>query len=79
MHFARVELPKSIQFNLTIDNLFDYNKAMYGYAPSNVNTTDSIFLAPRNNDISQSSRVTIPGNVSYMMPRNFMLSARMSF
>lgn len=76
---TRRYLPKSIQFNLTIDNLFDYNKAMYGYAPSNVNTTDSIFLAPRNNDISQSSRVTIPGNVSYMMPRNFMLSARMSF
>lgn len=76
---TRRYLPKSIQFNLTIDNLFDYNKPMYGYAPSNVNTTDSIFLAPRNNDISQSSRVTIPGNVSYMMPRNFMLSARMSF
>jgi hypothetical protein len=40
---------------------------------------DSIFMAPRNNDITQSSRVTIPGNVSYMTPRNFMLSARLNF
>jgi hypothetical protein len=71
--------PKTVQLNLTIDNLFGHNSPMYGYAPSNVNTTDSIFMAPRNNDISQPARVTIPGNVTYMTPRNFMLSARMTF
>ena len=76
---GRRYLPKTIQFNLTIDNLFDYNAPMYGYSPSNVNTTDSVFMAPRSNDITQSARITVPGNVSYMTPRNFILSARMSF
>lgn len=76
---VRRYLPKSVELSLTIDNLFDHSKPLYGYALSNDNTADGVFLAPRNNDISNPSRVAIPGNVSYMMPRNFMLSARMQF
>jgi hypothetical protein len=72
-------MPDTIQLNLTIDNLFGHTKPLFNYASSNNNTTDGVFMAPRNNDISNPSRVAIPGNVSYMAPRNFTLSARMTF
>ena len=42
-------------------------------------TASSIVTVPRNNDISQPAIMTVPGSYNYQPPRNYMLTAKLSF
>lgn len=77
---VRRYLPKTVQFDLAIDNLFNRGAPVYGSSgTTSTALSAATFIAPRNNDISNPSRVTIAGNPSYLPPRNYMLTARMDF
>jgi hypothetical protein len=71
-------LPKAIHFDLNIDNLLDDTDAQFGYSTGSQNTSEQVFL-PRNGNLSDPSRYSAPGNVFYMDPRSFTLTARMEF
>ena len=58
--------------------LLDDTGAQYGYSTGSQNTSETVFL-PRSGDLSDPSRISVPGNVFYMEPRNFTLTARMEF
>jgi hypothetical protein len=75
---ARRFLPKAIHFDLNIDNLLDDTDAQYGYSTGSQNTSETVYL-PRSGDLSDPSRYGVPGNVFYMDPRTFTLTARMEF
>ena len=70
--------PKTIQFDLVIDNLLNNREANYAFSSSSA-TTAYTLLVPRNGDWTQPARTTVAGTPTYFMPRNFMLSAKMSF
>ena len=42
-------------------------------------TASSIVTVPRNNDISQPAIMTVPGSYNYQPPRNYTLTAKLSF
>jgi hypothetical protein len=71
--------PKSIQFDLTIDNLFDRSAPLYNSAASSTATSNGTAFVPRNDDVSNPARVTVRNNPSYLAPRNYMLSAKLNF
>jgi hypothetical protein len=70
--------PKTVQFDLNIDNLLNNREANYGYSNDSA-TTAYTFNSPRNGDWTQPARVTLPGTPSYFVPRNFLLTAKVSF
>lgn len=73
--------PKTIQFDLVIDNLTNRNVPMYqltGTGTSN-STSAGAIQVPIGGDITKPGRTSIPGNVSYPTPRNLMLSAKLNF
>lgn len=70
--------PKTIQFDLIIDNLLNNREANYAFSSSSATTAYTI-LVPRNRDYSHPARTTVAGTPTYFMPRNYMLSAKMSF
>ncbi|MSU66172.1 MAG: hypothetical protein EXS38_08755 [Opitutus sp.] len=74
---ARRYAPKTIQFDLAIDNVFGLDRPINENAVTTV--TGSVFLAPRNNDISQPSVVSTPGSYNYQPPRSYMLTAKFAF
>ena len=69
--------PKTIQYDLSIDNAFGMNRTINENAVTTV--TGSTFLAPRNNDISQPAVETKPATYNYLTPRNFTLTAKLAF
>ena len=71
-------MPERIHFDLNVDNLLDDTDAQYGYSTGSQNTAGTVYL-PRSGDLSDPSRYGVPGNVFYMQPRNFTLTARMEF
>ena len=71
-------LPKTIHFDLNVDNLLDDTDAQYGYSTGSQNTSEQVFL-PRNGNLSDPARYSAPGNVFYMEPRTYTLTARMEF
>ena len=75
---ARRFTPKSIQFDLSIDNLLDRRAPLFGSTQGSHNTSDTVFV-PRDGTLSDPSRVSVPGNFSYLTPRNFTLTAKMDF
>jgi outer membrane receptor protein involved in Fe transport len=60
---------KKIDFNLTVANLFNYDKPLYNGSA----------LSPTNADITTPARTTIPRSFSYVVPRSFRLSATHTF
>ena len=76
--FARGR-PKSIQFDLSIDNLFDLSRPLLENSSTTNSTANSLNLAPRNNDISNISVMSIPGAYNFQPPRNYMLTAKFAF
>ena len=58
-----------VDFNLSISNLFDYDKVLY----------NSTGLRMRNGDITQPAAVSVPKQYSYVTPRSFRLSATLGF
>ena len=71
-------LPKTIHFDLNVDNVLDDTAAQFGYSTGSQNTSETVFL-PRSGDLSDPSRISVPGNVFYFDPRSFTLTARMEF
>ncbi|MDP3071679.1 MAG: TonB-dependent receptor plug domain-containing protein [Opitutaceae bacterium] len=68
---------RSLQLDLNIDNLFNRRAPIYGSSGGVVGTS-ATNLRPRT-DISSPARVTVPGNLSYLIPRNYTLSAKLNF
>jgi outer membrane receptor protein involved in Fe transport len=65
----RVTKKYEIRFNLSIDNLLDDDKVRF---------TNTI-LRPRNGDVTNPSRVTVPNNYWYQAPRSYTLAATVPF
>ena len=76
--FARFT-PKTIQFDLAIDNLFGFSKPVLENSSTNNSTANSLVLAPRDNDVSNISVVSIPGSYNWQPPRSYMLTAKLSY
>jgi outer membrane receptor for ferric coprogen and ferric-rhodotorulic acid len=71
-------IPRTVHFDLAVDNLLDDTDAQYGYSTGSQNTSETVYL-PNNGSLSDPSRYGVPGNVFYMEPRTFTLTARMEF
>jgi hypothetical protein len=77
----RSYIPKSIQFDLTIENLFGRKAPIYGYTSTggqNV-ATNGVIPVPNDGTLNDPSSYSVPGNFFYLNPRNFTLSATMNF
>ncbi|MSU65621.1 MAG: hypothetical protein EXS38_05870 [Opitutus sp.] len=70
--------PKTIQFDLAIDNLFDLDQVLE-YSTTSNSTANSNILAPVNNDISQQAMILIPGAYNWQPPRSYTLTAKINF
>lgn len=70
--------PKTIQFDLAIDNLFDL-KQVLEYSTTSNSTANSNILVPLNNDISQQAMILIPGAYNWQSPRSYTLTAKINF
>lgn len=73
--------PKSVQFDLHVENLFNRKKPIYGYTSTggqNV-ATNGVLMIPNDGTLSDPSSHSVPGNFFYLNPRNFTLSATMNF
>jgi hypothetical protein len=71
--------PKTIQFDLAIDNLFNLTKPVIEYSTTNNSSANSLVMAPLNNDITQPAIHAIPGAYNYQAPRNYTLTAKLNF
>ena len=71
--------PKSIQFDLAVDNLFGRSAPIIETSSTGSSTANGLVLAPRNNDISNPSIVSIPGSYNFQAPRNYTLTAKLNF
>jgi hypothetical protein len=74
-------VPKSIQFDLHVDNLFGRTKPIYGYTSTggqNV-ATNGVLLVPNDGTLNDPSSYSVPGNFFYLNPRNYSLTASMNF
>ncbi len=60
---------RTVDFNLTVSNLFNYDRVLY-------NTTG---IRPRGGDFSTVARETVPIRFSYATPRSYQLSASYKF
>jgi hypothetical protein len=75
------DVPKSIQFGLTVENLFGRKSPIYGYSSTggqNV-ATNGVILVPDDGTLNDPSSYSAPGNFFYLNPRSFTLSATMNF
>ena len=70
--------PKTVQFDLQIDNLFDYTKPIYGNLGTSA-ATGPTKMVPLNGDWTNPASKTVPGNPGLLMPRNYMLTAKFNF
>ena len=75
----RLREGRSLQVDLNIDNLFDRRAPVFG-SNGGVIGTNATNLRPRPGEtIASPARITVPGNFSYLVPRNYTLSAKLSF
>jgi hypothetical protein len=75
--FIVVDGQRPLDLTLIVDNLFDRRAPIYG-SNGGVIGTNATNLRPRT-DISSPARVTVPGNFSYLVPRKYPLSAKLTF
>jgi outer membrane receptor protein involved in Fe transport len=71
--------PKTIQFDLNIDNLFNNKDIIYGNINDVVQTANTFFRPRVGEDITSPARRTVPGTFSYSNPRGATLSAKLNF
>jgi hypothetical protein len=79
---SRRFLPKSVQFDLSIENLNGRDSPIYGFTSTGGQNTNGTNFVPNDGPeaiTSDPSRKAVPGNFFYLNPRNFTLSARMDF
>jgi outer membrane receptor protein involved in Fe transport len=65
----RITRKQEIRFNLSIDNLLDDSKVRY----------ISTILRPPGGDVTNPSRVTVPNNYWYQIPRSYTFAATVPF
>jgi outer membrane receptor protein involved in Fe transport len=70
--------PKTVTFDLFVDNLFNNREANYVFSSSSATTSYTV-NAPYNGDYTSPARIVVPGTPVYFNPRNFLLTARLSF
>ena len=70
--------PKTIQFDLAIDNLFNLDQVLE-YSTTSNSTANSNILVPLNNDITQQAMILIPGAYNWQPPRSYTLTAKINF
>jgi outer membrane receptor protein involved in Fe transport len=71
--------PKSIQFDLTVENLEGRNGPIFGFTSTGGQNTSGTLFRPNDGTLRDPSRHSVPGNFFYLNPRNFLLTARMEF
>ncbi len=76
--FARVK-PKTVQFDLAIDNLFDMSRPVIENSTTGNSTANALQYVPRNNDVSNTGIMAVPGAYNFQPPRNYTLSAKFSY
>ena len=72
-------IPKTVQFDLNIDNLLNRRDPIFGNIGDTVGTGVTQFRPRVGEDITSPARRTVPGNFSYLIPRNYTLSAKLNF
>ncbi|MBL9211904.1 MAG: TonB-dependent receptor plug domain-containing protein [Opitutaceae bacterium] len=72
-------VPRSIQFDLAIENLFGRKAPIYGFTSTGGQNTNGTNLVPNDGTLDDPSSYSVPGNFFYLNPRNFSLSATMNF
>ena len=71
--------PKTIQFDLNVENLANNRNVIYS-SINDVVQTSNTFLRPRvGEDFTSPARRTVPGTFNYFPPRNVTLSAKFNF
>ena len=78
MKEVRRMAPKTIQFDLNLDNVLNNTKPNYTYGGGSPSTSNTL-VVPRNGDYSSPARVTVPGTPTYFAPRSYFLTARLNF
>ncbi len=79
---ARKFMPKSVTFDLSIENLNGRDSPIYGFTSTGGQNTNGTNFVPNDGPeaiTSDPSRKSVPGNFSYLNPRSFTLTARMEF
>ena len=76
---GRQYAPKTIQFDLAINNLFGLDKPVLENSTTGNSTANALVQAPMNNDISQPAIVSIPGSYNFQPPRSYTLTAKLNF
>jgi len=76
--FARYS-PKTIQFDLSIDNLFDMRRPVLENSTTGNSTANALQYVPRDNDVSNPGIMAVPGAYNFQPPRNYTLTAKLSF
>jgi outer membrane receptor protein involved in Fe transport len=75
---SRRFMPKTVTFDLTVNNLENRRTPVYGYTTGSQNTSSTVYV-PNNGSLSDPSRHAVAGNFFYFDPRSFLLSARLDF
>jgi hypothetical protein len=70
--------PKTVTFDLYVDNLMNNREANYAFSSSSATTAYTLSV-PRDGDWTKPARITVPGTPTYFMPRNFMFTAKFGF
>jgi outer membrane receptor protein involved in Fe transport len=79
---SRRLIPKTVTFDLSIENLNGRDSPIYGFTSTGGQNTNGTNFVPNDGPeaiTSDPSRKSVPGNFFYLNPRNFTLSARMDF
>ena len=71
--------PKTIQFDLSIQNLFDMSRPVLENSTTGNSTANALQFIPRNNDVSQTGIMAVPGAYNFQAPRNYTLTAKLNF
>jgi hypothetical protein len=72
-------VPKTIQFDLNVENLFNNTDIIYGNINDVVQTSNTYFRPRVGEDITSPARRTVPGTFRYNAPRGYTLSAKFNF
>jgi hypothetical protein len=72
-------VPKTIQLDLNVENLFNNTDVVYGNINDVVQGSNTYFRPRIGEDITSPARKTVPGTFSYSVPRSFTLSAKLNF
>lgn len=75
----RLKNARTLQIDLNVDNVFNRTAPIYGNQGASQGTSATLFVPPPGENISSPARVSVPGIISYIVPINYTLSARINF